>query len=1273
MYRITFIHSPMDHTYNLKEAVRLFKSEGSSNNETVTKDETKIAVSFLTSNKLDDSKEAFDAAMAELERADFILIFIHAGLTQFKSFAPLMERFENKKRFFIWSGCDEENVIALKKSGISPWEHGEIQKYALDTSTENCLNLIKYLGAYYGSLNIAYSEPRHSSWEGIYCPGQKLNAEASKKSSKEQSIETALKEARASQKPVVGILMYSKLVQENNLEHIDALIAEVRKQGAHPLAVYSSSAPNPAIGCLGFQWVVDHIFTTAGIANVDVIINTMSHSQSILSDPGDGTKTVEKSIYQAIDVPVIKALTTFQSYENWCDNLRGIDAMSFPGSVYYPEFDGQIMSFTIAYSVFVKDEIGDKTINRPIADRVVNICELALNWAKLRQKENADKKVAILFHNMPPRNDMIGCAFGLDSPQSVFDMVKALAADGITTKYDFDSGDEIIQKIIDAVSLDTRFLSAEQALKRSVAVIDKSDYQPWFKALESKVQEEMIRDWGDPPGKNMVFKDQMPVPGILNGNIFIGLQPARGYEDKAEEVYHSTDIVPPHPYIAYYKWLKNGFKADVVIHVGTHGTLEWLPGKEIGLSAACYPDIAISNLPNLYPYSITVEGEGIQAKRRSYAVLLDHLIPSMAQSGSYDEMEELDDLIKQYYRAVSTDQGKTSFVQQNIQTIVIEQNYLTDLDISQEEMEAEFPAFVEKLHTWVEGIKNTLIKDGLHIFGQVPESERLYQLVCALLRLSNGKIPSLTQATAKAMGMDYEFLKDNPQHRDAEGVTNLMKFNEIEALSREVVRDYLQNKTEPDTISDHIKSHFKAVNPTDLVDLKTVFEFMNSTLMPKLSATTDEMTHLVKGVNGEFVPPGGSGAPTRGRVSILPTGRNFYAIDPAAVPTRAAWEVGKQLGQKMIDRYLEDEQCYPETMVIVVYAGETMKTSGDDIAEVYYLLGVKPKWLENSDRVIGLEVIPISELGRPRVDVTLRISGLFRDTFPNLIESVEEAVNLVASLDESDEENFIKRNFQNEVRELIQNGASIETAQEEAGMRIFSDPPGTYGAGVTQLINSKNWEDFTDLGKIYTFWGGHAYGKKVHGKRVTEVFARRLSKAQITIKNESSMEIDMLESDDFYNYHGGLIAAVRTASGHKPQSYCGDSSDPARVSLNNVKEQTAKIMRSRILNPKWFDGMKEHGYKGAQEISGMVDFVFGWDATADSVEDWMYEKISENFLFNNERREWIKSVNPWAIQNMTERLLEAAQRGMWEAKAESLEKLREIYMDIEGDLENYSE
>ncbi|MBC3887892.1 cobaltochelatase subunit CobN [Acetobacterium paludosum] len=1250
MYRIAFIHSPMDHSYHMKEAAQLLEKE-----------EKNINTVFINSFRMDNSAQEKQEAMEKLEMSDFIFIFIHGGLTQFKSFAAVMENYENKKRFFIWSGYDDENQLVLKKSGISMLEYQEIQKYAMDTCPPNCLNLLKYLGAYYGKLKITYDEPKCSQWEGIYYPG------------KERTIEAALREAKESGKPVVGILFYSRLIHENNLEHIDALIKEVENQGGYPLAVYSSSAPKPTIGCRGFQWVVDHVFTAVGKNNVDVIINTMSHSQSILSDPGDGSKTVEKSIYEAIDVPVIKALSTYQTYEDWYDNLRGIDAMSFPGSVYYPEFDGQIISFTFAYSTVIRDEIGEKTINQPIPDRVRNLCELALNWANLAHTENKDKKVAILFHNMPPRNDMIGCAFGLDTPQSVFDMVTALKADGITTEYDFESGDEIIQKIINAVSNDTRWLSAEQSLQRSVAIIEKEDYQHWFDQLEMKNREALKRDWGNPPGEQMVFRDQMPVPGILNGNIFIGLQPARGYEEKAEAVYHSTDIVPPHQYIAFYKWIKYAFKADVIVHVGTHGTLEWLPGKEIGLSAECYPDIAISNIPHLYPYNITVEGEGIQAKRRSDAVLLDHLIPSLTLSGSYDEMEELDDLIKQYYRAKRTDQGKMKFVQENIERIVVEQAYLTDLNISVEVMKSDFFGFIEKLHTWVEDIKNTLIKDGLHIFGKAPEGEKLYQLVCALMRLPNARVPSLTQATCRARGYDYKRLKDEPQAVDDQGMTNLMKFNEVEEISRELVKVFFKRAYQPTFIYDKQLIYFPEADRSDLEELEAVFNFIKETVGPKLNATTDEMKYLVHGVDGKFVPPGGSGAPTRGKVSILPTGRNFYAIDPSAVPTRAAWEVGKQLGQQMIDRYVKDENKYPESMVIVVYAGETMKTSGDDIAEIYYLLGIKPIWLENSDKVIGLAVIPIAELGRPRVDVTLRISGLFRDTFPNLIESVEEAVNLVAGLDESDEDNYIKRNFQNEVRALIHNGASIETAQEEAGMRIFSDPPGTYGAGVTQLINSKNWGNYTDLGNSYTFWGGHAYGKKVHGKRVTEVFARRLAKAQITVKNESSMEIDMLESDDFYNYHGGLIAAVRTKSGEKPHSYCGDSSDPARVKLNNVNEQTAKIMRSRILNPKWFDGLKEHGYKGAQEISGMVDFVFGWDATSDIVEDWMYEKISANFLFNDERREWIKSVNPWAIQNMTERLLEAAQRGMWEAKEESLEKLRTLYLEIEGDMETFSE
>ncbi|MDK2937425.1 MAG: cobaltochelatase CobN [Eubacteriaceae bacterium] len=1247
MYRIAMIFSPMDNSYTMRQAVKNLGEE--------TAD---IQVNFLNSYETDDDQEKRQKAYKILADADFIFIFIHGGLTQFKSFSEIMETFSDK-RFFIWSGCDDENQLVLKKSNISLLEHSKIAQYALDPSDANCLNLFKYLGSVYGKLAIDYEEAVHSSWEGIYQRnGQK-------------PLEEVLEEARKSAKPVIGILVYSRYMHEKNMAHIDALIDEVTVQGGFALPVYTASVPNPAVGCKGAHWVVDNILMQNGERIVDAIINTMGYSLSILSDPGDGSRTVEKSIFEPIDVPVIQGFSTYQTYEDWETNLRGIDAMSFPGSVYYPEFDGQIISFTFAYTKFIKDEIGDRRIHLPIADRVKSLCELAISWARLSHIENEDKKVAILFHNMPPRNDMIGCAFGLDTPKSVYDMVEAFKADGIQTEYEFVDGDDIINRIIDAVSNDERWLPAEKVIERSCEIITGDTYRSWFENFSGKNRTEMIRDWGNPPGEKMVHDDKLPVPGILNGNIFIGLQPPRGYEDKAEEVYHSSDIVPPHQYLSFYKWLKYGFKADVVIHVGTHGTLEWLPGKEIGLSESCYPDLAISGIPHLYPYSITVEGEGIQAKRRSYAVILDHLIPSLTLSDTYEEMEEVDDLLKQYYQAQATDTGKLPYLQQEIEEIVIKENYLLDLDIDKESMKADFKEFIEKLHIWVEEIKNTLIKDGLHLFGNAPKEEKLELMICALTRLSNGKVPSLTMATCDLMGFDYEDLKDNPEKVDGTGITNLMKWNDVERLSRKLIHDFYESgwdstSTQAILVANNLKDRENAA-------IKQVFKFIEESVEPKVKRTTEEMEHLVKGINGQFVPPGGSGAPTRGKVSILPTGRNFYAIDPSAIPTRAAWQVGKQLGDQLIERYKKDKGEFPKTVAIVVYGGETMKTSGDDLAQILYLIGIRPKWLENSDKVIGLEVIPVKKLGRPRVDVTLRISGLFRDTFPNMIELVEEAINLAASQDESYEENFIKMNFEEEIRELIANGASIESAQEDAGMRIFSDPPGTYGAGVTQLINSKNWDSYTDLGEIYSFWGGNAYGKKFHGKKAVETFKRRLSKTQITVKNESSMEIDMLESDDFYNYHGGLIAGVRTASGQKPESYCGDTSDPLRVKMNTTKEQTAKIMRSRILNPKWFNGLKEHGYKGAQEISGMVDFVFGWDATSDIVEDWMYEKISENFLFNEERREWINSVNPWAIHAMTERLLEAAQREMWDAKEETLDKLKAIYMEIEGDIEEYSE
>lgn len=1042
-------------------------------------------------------------------------------------------------------------------------------------------------------------------------------------------------------------------------------IENIERLGGFPLPIYTTSAPNPSLGYKGFNWVIENILKYKNKPISHSIITTMPYAQSVLANPGDGTKAVTESIFEDLDVPVLQAMTTYDTLENWEKSIRGIDLMSLAPSVYYPEFDGQIITVTTTYSEKVIDSVGERYLFKPIEERVNKVCRLALNWARLGIKENQEKKVAIIFHNMPPRNDMIGSAFGLDTPNTVFNIVKGLKSIGIKVEYDFENGDHIIKKIIEGVSNDKRWLTAERALEKSVDLIDSGLYKKWFLRLGEEPKKKLSTQWGEAPGDFMVFQGKMPVPGILNGNIFIGLQPSRGYEDKAEEVYHSTDIVPSHQYIAFYKWVKEVFKADVILHIGTHGTLEWLPGKEIGLSKDCYPDINIDDIPHLYPYIIDVPGEGLQAKRRSYSVVIDHLIPSLRASRTYDYLKEIENLIKQYRHSQNGNDGKANLIKEEIINLVIKNSMHLDLKVGREHMESHFQSFLENLYIWIDDIKNSLIKDGLHIFGEVPREERFENLVLALLRLPNGDALSLKEALCIAKGMDFKKLIDDPRLILDSGENSLEILDKLEEEIAFIVKEFSEVDFKEEFIEEIIKDYEKE----RVIELKKVLYFISEELVPKLRKTKEELEYTLKGVMGRFIPPGGSGCPTRGRVSILPTGRNFYSIDPAEIPTRVSYKIGEKLAHDLINRYLKEEGKYPDSIAIVVYSGETIKTSGDDISEILYLIGVKPVWLDGSDKVIGLEVIPIEELKRPRIDVTLRISGLFRDTFPNLINLVEDAINLVASLDESYDQNFIKKNIKEEMDDLVSKELSIEEAKEEASMRIFGCPPGTYGAGVSMLINSKQWESIEDLAHVYTLWGGHAYGRKHHGKKVKEVFKNRLSKTDVTVKNESSMEIDMLDSDDFYNYHGGLIAAVKTNSGKTPRSYCGDTSNLERTKIKDVNEETCRIMRSRILNPRWFEGLKRHGYKGAQEVAAMVDIAFGWDATSDVIEDWMYEDIAKTYVLDSEKREWIRSVNPWAVQSMVERLLEANQRGMWSGKEDTIEALKGIYLQIEGDIE----
>ena len=1260
MFRMFFAFQGDGQSYFLKQAYQ----------ELLETYALEMEAAFFDTGMIDSDPEYRLRGMEKLKAADFVYLDVHGGLPYFKSFDQFQKEFSGKIPSFVHSGIEDENIEMQKISLLSPVVYGQIVQYQNAGGKVNSRNLLLYLLKALGNIPCEPSPVRIPKWDGIYLPYWENEEE-------EEEYLDWVKSCRS--QIIIGILIPFHNIQHRNLEHINALIEAIKAAGAVPLPMYTNMMPTGDYE--GLRGALKRYMMTGNEAIPDVLIVTGGHSLSVLSAPGDGSVQAfdpfcsqeRASVFEMLDVPVLQAMTTYFTYEQWVDSPAGMDSMLLCSNVYQTEFDGQIISVPIAYTDMIETPYGAKSVTLPIADRVEKAVRLAYNWGKLKHTPIEEKKVAVIFHNMPPRVDMIGCAYGLDTPESVYQMYLLLKKRGLHLDYEFESGKSILDKIIAGVTNDGRFLSEEQLLERSTDLIQKDDYAPWFNSLPAKVKGELKRDWGEAPGEFMTIHGEILVPGIKNGSLFIGLQPPRAMEEHAEQAYHSTDMVCPYQYLAFYRYVEKVFGADVIVHVGTHGTIEWLPGKEIGLSQECYPDLAIGDLPHLYPYIIDVPGEGVQAKRRTAAAVLDHLIPSMTESGVYGELARIDEQITQYYDAKAGDPGKLPVLLDEIWKTAEKMHLDQDLELSEYEYLQAPETAVERMHLWISDIKSAKIKDGLHIFGKVPRKERYRNMLRSLVSLRNDEVPSLREGICEYLGEELEELLNMPGQVRNDGRTNRMILEEADELGRRIFEKIFNDESVGGSISECVNEILSADRSEGIREDSLLMKCLNFTageLRQRLDKVTDELEYFEKGINGRFISPGPSGAPTRGNARILPTGRNFYTIDPTAVPSRASWETGKRLGDQLIERFLAEEGKYPEETAIIVYSGETMKTHGDDVAEIMYLYGVRPVWLQSTDRVIGLEVIPAKELGRPRIDVTLRISGLFRDTFPNLIERIEDAVNLVAALDEPEDINYVKKHVMSDFRHFLSEGMERERAFEMAGVRIFGCPPGGYGAGVDILVNSKKWEKTEDLGQAYLTWSGHAYGKKLHGEKFQEVLSRRMSRCDVTVKNISSFESDMLDSDDFYNYHGGLISAVKAAKGSFPVSFTTNAGDPRHVETRSIHEETSRIMRARINNPKWIEGLKKHGFKGAQEFSAMLDIIFGWDATSSVVDDWMYESVAETYLLDEELRSWIKEVNPWALHSMSERLLEAEQRGMWEAREETLEAIKEIFLETEGDLED---
>ncbi|NEC64802.1 cobaltochelatase subunit CobN [Streptomyces sp. SID9727] len=1064
--------------------------------------------------------------------------------------------------------------------------------------------------------------------------------------------------------PTVAVLYYRAHHMSGNTAFIETLCRAVEAQGARALPLYVASLRTPEPALIETLRDADAIVTTVLAAG---------GTRPAEASAGGDDESWDAGALTALDVPILQALCLTGSRTDWEGNDEGVSPLDAASQIAVPEFDGRLITVPFSFK-----EIDEDGLPAYVADdeRAARVAGIAVRHARLRHISNAEKRVALVLSAYPTKHSRIGNAVGLDTPASAVALLRRLREEG----YDFGTeevpglasgdGDELIHALIEAGGHDQAWLTEEQ-LARNPVRIPAADYRRWYATLPAELREAVEEHWGPPPGEMFVDRSRNPEGDIVlaalrRGNLLILIQPPRGFGENPIAIYHDPDLPPSHHYLAAYRWIAaraddNGFGADAMIHLGKHGNLEWLPGKNAGLSASCGPDAALGDLPLIYPFLVNDPGEGTQAKRRAHATLVDHLVPPMARADSYGDIARLEQLLDEHAQIAAMDPAKLPAVRAQIWTLIQAAKLDHDLGVEDRPEDEGFDDFIMHLDGWLCEIKDVQIRDGLHVLGAAPTGAARVNLILAILRARQiwGGTTSLP-GLREALGLDESAATRTDADAVEEQARALVQAMEDANWERSAARGVAA--TAPGPSAGGSAPDPAAQSPQGLDSVAAILDFAAEEVAPRLARTTDELDHCVHALNGGFVPAGPSGSPLRGLVNVLPTGRNFYSVDPKAVPSRLAWETGQALADSLLTRYRADNGDWPVSVGLSLWGTSAMRTAGDDVAEAFALLGVRPVWDEASRRVTGLEAIPAEELGRPRIDVTLRISGFFRDAFPHTIGLLDDAVRLAASLDEPAELNHVRAHAQ---ADLAEHGD-----ERRATTRIFGSRPGTYGAGLLQLIDSRDWRTDADLAEVYTTWGGYAYGRDLDGCPAREEMETAYKRIAVAAKNTDTREHDIADSDDYFQYHGGMVATVRALRGTAPEAYIGDSTRPETVRTRTLTEETSRVFRARVVNPKWIEAMRRHGYKGAFELAATVDYLFGYDATTGVVADWMYDKLTETYVLDPANRAFLEQANPWALHGIAERLLEAESRGMW-AKPDPavLEALRQVFLETEGNLE----
>ncbi|GAB2788838.1 cobaltochelatase subunit CobN [Streptomyces daliensis] len=1067
-------------------------------------------------------------------------------------------------------------------------------------------------------------------------------------------------------RPTVGVLFYRAHEMSGNTAFVETLCDAIEARGVNALPVYCGSLRGAEQGLYDLLGQTDAIVAT--------VLASGGTRASDASAGGDD-EAWDIGALAELDVPLIQGMCLTSSRKAWSESDAALSPMDAAMQVAIPEFDGRIISVPFSFKEDGPDGVPVYTADPERAARVAGI---AARHAALRHKPNAEKRIALVFTAYPTKHSRVGNAVGLDTPASAVKVLDALREAGYGVSGYPDNGDELIHRLIAAGGHDVEWLTEEQ-LAAAPARVPLADYRQWFASLDPELRDSMTEAWGEPPGELYVDGEDIVLASLQFGNVVVMIQPPRGFGENPIAIYHDPDMAPSHHYMAAYRWMEHTFGADAVVHMGKHGTMEWLPGKGLGMSASCAPDAVLGDLPLIYPFIVNDPGEGTQAKRRGHATVVDHLVPPMARADSYGDLAKLEQLLDEYALVSDLDPDKAPAVRSQIWTLVRAAELHHDLHVDEQPGEDEFDDFVMHIDGWLCEIKDVQIRDGLHILGGGPEGEPRVNLALAVLRSAQvwggvgGALPGLRAALAEHFGLTESELLAEPGARievpesltalaDGPARTASDAVDLLERLARDLAEAMEARGWETEAAGPVVAS----VLGVELGDAVRVLEFAAEELVPRLERTTDEIGNVLHALEGGYVPAGPSGSPTRGLVNVLPTGRNFYSVDPKAIPSRLSWDVGSALAESLVKRHLDDNGSYPKSVGLTVWGTACMRTQGDDIAEILALLGCRPVWDDASRRVTGFEVMPLAELGRPRIDVTMRISGFFRDAFPHVVGLVDDAVRAVAELDESPEDNYVRAHADEDTAE--------HGDRRRATARIFGSKPGAYGAGLLPLIDARNWRSDADLAEVYAVWGGYAYGRGLDGRAARGDMEAAFRRIQVAAKNVDTREHDIHDADDYFQYHGGMVAMVRHLTGDSPEAYIGDSAVPDQVKTRTLGEETHRVFRARVVNPRWMTAMRRHGYKGAFEMAATVDYLFGYDATAGVVDDWMYEKLASEYVFDETNRDFMKKSNPWALRGISERLLEAAERGLWEEPDQrTLERLRETYLELEGDLEGDGE